>query len=119
MPSLARHDFRCTSCDAVIAGPVTFHVGLPFCCAGCVAGGPCSCSYDVEPCMPADSVGPAPRLAVGSLRGLPEQGSAWRGEGETSSDLRTTEPGPNGGAAARGAAAPPAMAVGAAAGGHD
>ncbi|MEO8207614.1 MAG: hypothetical protein ABI598_01170, partial [Chloroflexota bacterium] len=27
----------------------TFHVGLPFCCAGCVANGPCICTYDQEP----------------------------------------------------------------------
>ena len=38
--------FRCVTCDIEIAGLVTFHVGLPFCCAGCVANGPCTCSYD-------------------------------------------------------------------------
>jgi hypothetical protein len=38
--------FTCANCDIEIAGPPTFHVGLPFCCAGCVAGGPCTCSYD-------------------------------------------------------------------------
>ena len=43
--------FTCVTCEAVITGPPTFHVGLPFCCAGCVANGPCSCSYDREPAV--------------------------------------------------------------------
>ena len=38
--------FTCVSCEGRIVGSVEFHVGLPFCCAGCVAGGPCICSYD-------------------------------------------------------------------------
>jgi hypothetical protein len=42
------HRFTCVTCDLLIAGGPTFHVGLPFCCAGCVAGGPCMCSYDVD-----------------------------------------------------------------------
>lgn len=45
----ADRPFTCVTCQAAITGPVTFHVGLPFCCAGCVADGPCICSYDVEP----------------------------------------------------------------------
>ena len=41
--------FHCVTCEApIVAGP-TFHVGLAFCCAGCVADGPCICSYDDEP----------------------------------------------------------------------
>jgi hypothetical protein len=38
--------FTCVTCEIEIAGHPTFYVGLPFCCAGCVAGGPCTCSYD-------------------------------------------------------------------------
>jgi hypothetical protein len=38
--------FHCTSCEVEIRGPALFHVGLPFCCAGCVVDGPCTCSYD-------------------------------------------------------------------------
>lgn len=38
--------FTCVTCEHEIAGQVVFHVGLPFCCAGCVANGPCTCSYD-------------------------------------------------------------------------
>lgn len=38
--------FTCGTCEFEIAGSATFHVGSPFCCAGCVAGGPCTCSYD-------------------------------------------------------------------------
>ena len=41
--------FTCVTCEIEIAGPATFHVGLPFCCAGCVAGGPCTCTYDITP----------------------------------------------------------------------
>lgn len=40
------YPFTCVTCEIEIAGPATFYVGLPFCCAGCVAGGPCTCSYD-------------------------------------------------------------------------
>jgi hypothetical protein len=45
--------FTCVTCEAEIGGPATFHVGLPFCCSGCVAGGPCTCSYDAEPVRPS------------------------------------------------------------------
>jgi hypothetical protein len=38
--------FTCVTCEVEIVGHATFYVGLPFCCAGCVAGGPCICSYD-------------------------------------------------------------------------
>lgn len=38
--------FTCVTCEVEIVGTPTFHVGLPFCCAGCVADGPCICSYD-------------------------------------------------------------------------
>lgn len=41
-----RHPFTCVTCEIEITGAPTFHVGVPFCCAGCVAGGPCVCSYD-------------------------------------------------------------------------
>jgi len=42
----ASQPFTCVSCEVLIIGEPVFHVGLPFCCAGCVAGGPCICSYD-------------------------------------------------------------------------
>ena len=50
----------CTTCELEIAGPAEFHVGLPFCCAGCVVGGPCLCSYDVleDARSVADAAGP-------------------------------------------------------------
>lgn len=38
--------YTCVTCEIEITGPPTFHVGLPFCCSGCVANGPCTCSYD-------------------------------------------------------------------------
>jgi hypothetical protein len=44
--------FSCVTCRIEISGRPTFHLGMPFCCAGCVAGGPCTCSYDED--LPAD-----------------------------------------------------------------
>jgi hypothetical protein len=44
--------FTCVTCEIEIAGAATFHVGLPFCCAGCAADGPCTCSYDASPTEP-------------------------------------------------------------------
>jgi hypothetical protein len=70
--------FTCVTCEIEIAGQPTFHVGLPFCCAGCVAGGPCTCSYDASPgdsrvreCLDVEvAVGGAPsRQLVGSVAG--------------------------------------------------
>jgi hypothetical protein len=52
---LAEPTFHCASCEGEIHGRATFHVGLAFCCAGCVAGGPCTCSYDLEPCPAVDT----------------------------------------------------------------
>ena len=45
----------------------------PFCCAGCVAGGPCICSYDVERRRSSSSRRPRrpSRVAVLAARGLP------------------------------------------------
>lgn len=39
----------CVTCEAEITATPTIHDGLSFCCAGCVPGGPCTCSYDMEP----------------------------------------------------------------------
>ena len=44
-----RPSLSCVSCDGNIVGRAEFYAGLPFCCAGCVVGGPCMCSYDLEP----------------------------------------------------------------------
>jgi hypothetical protein len=41
--------FTCASCEADAGPRPTFHLGLAFCCAGCAADGPCTCSYDLEP----------------------------------------------------------------------
>ena len=38
--------FTCVTCGIEIRGTPEFYVGLPFCCGGCVANGPCICSYD-------------------------------------------------------------------------
>jgi hypothetical protein len=39
--------FTCATCDDQIAHHPVFHLGLAFCCAGCAADGPCTCSYDI------------------------------------------------------------------------
>ena len=44
--STTRPPFTCVTCEAEIPHAPTFHLGLPFCCAGCAANGPCICSYD-------------------------------------------------------------------------
>jgi hypothetical protein len=41
--------FTCASCEIEIAGSPTFEREVAFCCAGCAANGPCTCSYDPEP----------------------------------------------------------------------
>lgn len=41
--------WTCATCRGEFHHPPTIHVGVVFCCAGCVAGGPCICSYDDEP----------------------------------------------------------------------
>jgi hypothetical protein len=76
----SRQPFTCVTCLVEIAGPPTFHVGLPFCCAGCAADGPCICSYDgqaadvsrLENGLPADRPDavliPLPEAAVGAGR---------------------------------------------------
>ena len=46
MTARPAHRWTCTSCRLEIRHHPTFHVGLAFCCAGCVVGGPCVCSYD-------------------------------------------------------------------------
>jgi hypothetical protein len=65
-PVSARATFVCVTCEAEIVGSPTFHVGLPFCCAGCVANGPCLCSYDAA----ADGGVPARALAEAADRAV-------------------------------------------------
>ena len=62
--------FNCVTCEAEIHGRPTFYVGLPFCCAGCVANGPCICSYD-DAIEPAPSGEPATPILVRELVGAP------------------------------------------------
>jgi hypothetical protein len=45
----SQYPFTCVTCELKIAGRAVLHAGLPFCCAGCAADGPCNCSYDDEP----------------------------------------------------------------------
>ncbi len=62
--------FTCVTCEQEIRGTPVFHVGLPFCCAGCVANGPCLCSYDEPEAVEAqtdDSAIPLPVAAEEDL----------------------------------------------------
>ncbi|HEY7414447.1 MAG TPA: hypothetical protein VH593_04590 [Ktedonobacteraceae bacterium] len=36
---------HCASCDIEILWPPVIAQGRTYCCAGCAAGGPCSCDY--------------------------------------------------------------------------
>ncbi len=63
MPAAPDTPFRCVTCEAEIRHQPVFHVGLAFCCAGCVADGPCLCSYDPEPT-------PAETATVAALRDI-------------------------------------------------
>lgn len=40
--------FTCATCETSAGPSPTFHLGLAFCCTGCAADGPCTCSYDFE-----------------------------------------------------------------------
>lgn len=42
------YPYTCVTCEAEIRRRAVFHLGLPFCCSGCAANGPCNCSYDEE-----------------------------------------------------------------------
>jgi hypothetical protein len=59
MPTTRPLSLVCVSCEGDIVGSPEFHVGLAFCCAGCVVGGPCICSYDPAP---ADALRTTPEL---------------------------------------------------------
>ena len=68
-PHVTSDPWTCTTCRIEIEHRPTFHVGLAFCCAGCVADGPCTCSYD-EPIIGADMGTDVSRDTL-SLMGLP------------------------------------------------
>ena len=56
--------WTCTTCRVGIRHRPTIHVGLAFCCAGCVAGGPCICSYDEPDADQAPELSRTLELAV-------------------------------------------------------
>lgn len=70
--------FTCVTCELEIAGTPVFYVGLPFCCGGCVADGPCICSYD-EPAITMHDVAAhdgRPPFAVATVSGEAEEALA-------------------------------------------
>ena len=62
---------RCTNCDIPITWTATpvMKGGKPFCCDGCVHGGPCTCTYaEDHGAQPAS----APVYCIAPLRLKPE-----------------------------------------------
>jgi hypothetical protein len=55
---------RCPTCEAIPTGRPTYHLGLAFCCDGCAADGPCTCSYD-----PDDADEPDPMARIDERHG--------------------------------------------------
>jgi len=53
--------WTCTTCRGEFRHRPTIHVGVVFCCAGCVAGGPCTCSYDDDPAIVSGHEAPTSR----------------------------------------------------------
>ncbi len=39
---------NCHSCDIELTGDVLLAHGRAYCCSGCAAGGPCTCTYEGE-----------------------------------------------------------------------
>ncbi len=37
---------QCAACEMDIDASPVYHLGLAYCCEGCSAGGPCTCTYD-------------------------------------------------------------------------
>ena len=64
MPASTDPPLTCVSCEGEIVAWPEYYVGLPFCCAGCVVGGPCTCSYDPDSIPTAVDQAATPRIAV-------------------------------------------------------
>ncbi len=58
---------RCANCDIAFGWPaVRGPTGQSFCCAGCAAGGPCTCAYDEVWERMASATRPADRSPAGA-----------------------------------------------------
>ena len=64
MPESTQRPLTCVSCEGEIVGWAEYYADLPFCCAGCVVGGPCTCSYDLDSIPTAVDEAVTPRSAV-------------------------------------------------------
>jgi hypothetical protein len=62
----------CATCDLAIPWAPTRVAGRAYCCRGCAAGGPCTCTYDLpaDDEAPDDRAGRDPVVAPG-LMGYP------------------------------------------------
>ena len=46
MMALSGQVVTCVACEMEIRGTPVWYMGVPYCCEGCAAGGPCTCTYD-------------------------------------------------------------------------
>jgi hypothetical protein len=65
--------FTCTTCEGRIPGDPVFHLGLAFCCAGCAADGPCTCSYDPPGAARLHHSRHDPAVAIGEWTDEPDE----------------------------------------------
>jgi hypothetical protein len=62
---------RCFSCDIELPGDVYITAGRAYCCSGCAAGGPCSCTYEGQASRAAANGHAGPSLTSELLGLLP------------------------------------------------
>ena len=46
--SMSGSGTTCAACEAEFDTTPVRHLGVAYCCEGCSAGGPCTCSYDAQ-----------------------------------------------------------------------
>ncbi|MEX0762945.1 MAG: 6-carboxytetrahydropterin synthase [Dehalococcoidia bacterium] len=87
-------DYTCASCLAAFEWLPTTLEGQDFCCFGCSLGGPCNCTYTVEPPDPSD-VGqpvangePGPKAETGRQSAAPQHGVVMAAVNELPAAIR-------------------------------
>jgi hypothetical protein len=93
----------CTSCGAGITGPPVVRSGLPYCCAGCLAGRQCACvaavpaNARVRECLdvsgPFDMPDPRPPRRTGRLAASPSPAGRHERQIQAGRMARIAEPG--------------------------
>jgi len=62
---------QCAACEIDIHSPAVYHLGLSFCCEGCSAGGPCTCTYDEQTAAHLDDFDAVDHLGLAFRRPVP------------------------------------------------